>query len=534
MLTAIVKHLKTFRYAWILGLIWTAIASASLIHNINRINTNIVKGATLQALIAYEEDISYRRWNANHGGVYVPVSDIAVPNKYLEGIPGRIIISTEGDTLTLMNPAYMTRQVNEIELLSMGVISNLTSLNPVRPGNKADDWETRALQSMDAGEIEITETVPWNGQEFFRFMRPLYTERSCLKCHAQHGFSEGDLRGGISISIPMQHLHELGVQDRRRTAQWHVTFWLLGSMGIFAGTVSLRNKELQRIKAYKEVSRSEKKYRSVATELDIKNTELEKAYQIIQKQKERMEDELTVGHEIQMSMLPLIFPAFPDHDEFEVFAQLEPAREVGGDFYDFYLLDEEHFCFCIGDVSGKGVPAALFMAVSKTLIKSQAAESLSTAKILTQVNRELSKDNTTDMFVTLFICILNIRTGQLLYTNAGHNPPYLKHAMSERLTRLDKRHGTILGVIEDQTYEEARIQLEVGDSILLYTDGVTEAVNPKDIQYSEESLVRLLESRDFNSVKDLVASVMKSVTDFEAGAERADDITILAVEFQDH
>ncbi len=164
---------------------------------------------------------------------------------------------------------------------------------------------------------------------------------------------------------------------------------------------------------------------------------------------------MNIGREIQMSMVPLVFPPFPDHNEFSVFAALEPAREVGGDFYDFYFLDEERLCICIGDVSGKGVPAALFMAMAKTLIKSRADDDRSTASILTHVNDELSADNKTCMFVTIFTGILNIRTGELVYTNAGHNPPYLRRK-DGHWQRLDRRHGPVIAAVEGMVYKEER------------------------------------------------------------------------------
>ncbi|HKJ21427.1 MAG TPA: response regulator, partial [Woeseiaceae bacterium] len=165
----------------------------------------------------------------------------------------------------------------------------------------------------------------------------------------------------------------------------------------------------------------------VRTHLALKQSmdELQAAYAIIKKHSDRMEQELNVGHDIQMSMLPLEFPAFPERSEFSLHATLKPAREVGGDFYDFFFVDDDHLCLVVGDVSGKGVPAALFMAVTKTMIKSQAADDPSPASIITRVNDDLSADNPASMFVTLFIAIVNTRTGEFRFTNAGHNPPYI-------------------------------------------------------------------------------------------------------------
>ena len=255
---------------------------------------------------------------------------------------------------------------------------------------------------------------------------------------------------------------------------------------------------------------------------------LQEAYGIIKDQRDRMEDELNIGREIQMSMIPLTFPPFPDHDEFSVFAALEPALEVGGDFYDFYFIDEERFCFCIGDVSGKGVPAALFMAVAKTLIKSRAADDRSTASILTHVNDELSVDNFNCMFVTIFSGILNIRTGELLYTNAGHNPPYLKRR-DGTLQPLDQRHGPVIGAVEGIVYAEGRDTMESGDLLLLYTDGVTEAMDIEDRLFSEKRLEQLLVSMDTDDADKVVDNTVVAVKVFAGEAEQADDITVLAL-----
>ncbi len=283
------------------------------------------------------------------------------------------------------------------------------------------------------------------------------------------------------------------------------------------------------------INRDDRVIGAVVTFLDIterKRAEaaLQEAHQIIKDQKERMEEELNVGHDIQMSMIPLVFPPFPDHDEFSVFAALEPAREVGGDFYDYYFIDEERICFCIGDVSGKGVPAALFMAMARTLIKSRAADDRSTASILTHVNDELSVDNQSCMFVTVFAVILNIRTGELLYTNAGHNPPYIKRN-DGTLQCLDQRHGPVIGAVEEMVYAEGRDTMAPGDLLLLFTDGVTEAMDVEDRLFSEHRLEQLLTSMDTDDVDKVVDGTVVAVKAFAGEAEQADDITVLALAF---
>lgn len=250
----------------------------------------------------------------------------------------------------------------------------------------------------------------------------------------------------------------------------------------------------------------------------------------LERARRRMEDELNVGREIQMGMLPLIFPPYPMRHEFDIHATLRPAREVGGDFYDFYLIDEDRLCFVVGDVSGKGVPAALFMAVTKTLIESRARNDSSPASILTHVNNELSRHNDASMFVTVFIGMLDVRTGRMSYANGGHNPPYIKRADGS-LTSLRERHGPVLGAMEDMVYREGNTTLEHGDRVFVFTDGVTEAMNITQSLYGEPQLVHMLKSETLASAENLVEGVVHDVLRFQGNAEQADDITVLALQY---
>ncbi|UCE93923.1 MAG: PAS domain S-box protein, partial [Flavobacteriaceae bacterium] len=244
----------------------------------------------------------------------------------------------------------------------------------------------------------------------------------------------------------------------------------------------------------------------------------------------RMEGELNVGKDIQMSMLPLTFPAYPNRKEIDIYADLIPAREVGGDFYDFNFLDENHIYFAVGDVSGKGVPAALEMAVAKTLLKSRAANDRSTASILTQINNEIAKDNEASMFITVFIAILNTDNGKLTYSNAGHNPSYIigKH---RDLNILDELHGPVVGAMEGMTYNESILHLEKDDIILAYTDGVSEAQNKNDEFYSIPRLTKLIKEGNYDSTRSLTDLIIKSVKHFEDGTEQFDDITVLSIQY---
>jgi sigma-B regulation protein RsbU (phosphoserine phosphatase) len=247
--------------------------------------------------------------------------------------------------------------------------------------------------------------------------------------------------------------------------------------------------------------------------------------------KERIESELKIAHDIQMSILPKMFPPFPERSEFDIFATIEPAREVGGDFYDFFEIDEDHICFVIADVSGKGIPASLFMAVTKTLIKAEATTRTTPGEILAKVNGELCQENDMGMFVTIFCGILSINTGEIAYANAGHNPPVLLRK-KEEASFLQSQGGLLAGIMEDVEYGVETITLEPGESLFLYTDGVTEAMNGNNELFTDERLRDTLEGLKEQSIKEMVRGVSAEVARFVKGAPQSDDITMMAVLFK--
>lgn len=255
--------------------------------------------------------------------------------------------------------------------------------------------------------------------------------------------------------------------------------------------------------------------------------QLRQAYAVIEGQKQRMQYELDVGREIQLSMVPHRFPQMARAD---LWAALRPAREVGGDFYDFFTTSSGLLWMCVGDVSGKGVPAALLMAVTKTLVNSSAARGGTPGEVLTQVNAELSRDNESAMFVTAFVACLDLQSGAIQYTNAGHNPPLIRRA-SSRIERLDTRHGPVLGALDGVCYAESAVQLDPGDVLLLFTDGVTEALDPEERLFTETRLQDTLSNDGAVSAEAAARAVVTAVEVFAGGAEQADDITVLALRF---
>lgn len=244
--------------------------------------------------------------------------------------------------------------------------------------------------------------------------------------------------------------------------------------------------------------------------------------------KERLEGELHAARSIQMSLLPKVFPAFPQRTDVDIHAIVRPAREVGGDFYDFHFIDEERLCAVIGDVSGKGIPAALFMAVTKTLLKVSASPTRSPSETLAQVNRALCEESETGMFVTLLYVVLNTRTGELQLCNAGHHAPLLISG-SGALTVLSGATTLALGLLDEIEYPVVTRHLRAGDTLFLYTDGVTEAVNDKREFFSVGRLHATVAGAHTEPVDSVTRRVVEEVRSFAAERDQSDDISVLAL-----
>ncbi len=245
-------------------------------------------------------------------------------------------------------------------------------------------------------------------------------------------------------------------------------------------------------------------------------------------ERERISTELNVARNIQASMLPCIFPAFPERSEFDIYATMTPAKEVGGDFYDFFLVDGNRLAIVMADVSGKGVPAALFMMISKTLIKSAAQTGLSPREVLEKVNNQLCESNKAEMFVTVWLGILDIGTGRLRCANAGHEYPAIKRRGGDFELFRDA-HGFVLAGMENTKYKEYELQLFEGDVIFVYTDGVTEAADAEHKLYGTEGMLQALNGKKDIWGKELLEAVHKGIGQFVGGAPQFDDITMLSL-----
>lgn len=273
-------------------------------------------------------------------------------------------------------------------------------------------------------------------------------------------------------------------------------------------------------------------------DMDDLNVTIEKAIEQIKfvhesqkehSQLESLKKDLTTARDIQQYILPQVFPPFPeDSDKLDIYATMQAAKDIGGDFYDFFRIDDDHIALVIADVCGKGIPAALFMAVSRTIIRSKGASGVSTAECITSSNRLLAAYSIDGMFLTAFYAIYNTKTGVVTYCNAGHNPPHLLKA-NGTIEELPMSGNIIIGAFEDLEYKENTLQLEHGDTLVMFTDGVTEAMSPTFEEYGGNRLDNVLGQLAAADCQKIIESVKADITTFVEDAEQSDDITMLVL-----
>ena len=251
---------------------------------------------------------------------------------------------------------------------------------------------------------------------------------------------------------------------------------------------------------------------------------------VVTAEKERIGAELSIASQIQADMLPRIFPPFPDRADFDIYASMDPAKEVGGDFYDFFLVDDTHLCLVMADVSGKGVPAALFMVIAKTLIKNQALLGRSPSEILANVNQQLCDGNEAELFVTVWLAVVDLTTGQGLAVNAGHEHPTLRRAGGQ-YELIQYRHSPAVAVMEGMRFRQHEFQLNPGDSLFVYTDGVPEATDAKNELYGAERMLAALNRDPDAAPEQVLSAVRQGVDAFVGDAPQFDDLTMLCLRY---
>lgn len=268
------------------------------------------------------------------------------------------------------------------------------------------------------------------------------------------------------------------------------------------------------------------------TELSVEMDDFIGRIETITAEKERVSTELSMAAQIQKGMLPNIYPAFPDRPEFDIYATMDPAREVGGDFYDFFLVDDDHLCMVMADVSGKGVPAALFMMASKIILQNNAMMGKSPAQILNDTNAAICRNNKMEMFVTVWLGILEISTGKLTAANAGHEYPVLQKKPGGSFALLKDKHGFVIGGMPGMKYKDYELQLMPGMRLFLYTDGVPEATDADGVMYGNERMLAALNGNLNATPMQMLGNVRTSVDGFVKSAEQFDDLTMLCLEYK--
>lgn len=247
-------------------------------------------------------------------------------------------------------------------------------------------------------------------------------------------------------------------------------------------------------------------------------------------EEEKMRTELSLAARIQLEALPGTFPAFPDRDEFDIYASMKPAKDVGGDFYDFFLVDDDHLCLVIADVSGKGIPAALFMMVSRTILANIVMMGMSPKEVLEKANEAICANNKEEMFVTVWLGILEISTGKVTAANAGHEYPVLKKPDQDFEILIDK-HGFVLGGMEEVKYREYEFDMEPGSKLFLYTDGLPEATDNEQNMFGVELMMDALNESLNLSTKEILDHMKGRVDGFVGSAPQFDDLTMLCIEY---
>ncbi len=268
----------------------------------------------------------------------------------------------------------------------------------------------------------------------------------------------------------------------------------------------------------------------VMSNMEVELNEYETNLTRVTAEKQRIHTELSLANRIQADMLPNIFPAFPDRKDFDIYASMTPAKEVGGDFYDYFLIDDTHLGLVMADVSGKGIPAALFMMASKSMIQNQVVAGRTPADVLENVNEQICQNNREDMFVTIWLGILDLTNGRLIASNAGHEYPMISEA-GQPFHIFKDPHGFVIGGMEGVRFRNYEILMEPGTKLFLYTDGVPEATDENDQMFGTDRMLQVLRGTDGMNVQQILEYMEASVRAFSGSAPQFDDLTMLCIEY---
>ncbi|MFB3788209.1 MAG: SpoIIE family protein phosphatase [bacterium] len=514
------QPLHVSHYALLLGMMWTAVVLAALGWNVRLLRASFTQMAWMEAKGSANKDLLLQQWISRQGGIYVLTSKEIEPNPYLSHIAERDIATPSGRTLTLMNAAYVIRQVYENLPENAGLRGHFTSLKPIRPQNRPDPWEAAALRSFEADASETHAIEILDGHPYMRFMRPMFVTDRCLKCHAQQGYQSGQIRGGLSVSIPMTPYWTRMRGDLVPQIAGYGLIWSLGTVGIAASARGLKIRILEREKMRKTAQESE--------EMRLAN--------------ERMRQNLIAAAQVQRGFMPENPPVIPGFH----FAWLfKPSEYIGGDLLNIHPLGAHRWAFYILDVSGHGVPAAL-LSVSISHILDQlilfpaagtepggpntleeAGPALET--LVQHLNQRFPGDKM--MFCTLVFGILDTRDASVTWIRAGHEPPLRVKRSGAEIQYFHVPGGPFINAIgyESHPQQIQRLLLEPGDRFILFSDGIIEARRDHQ-EFGYERFAEAMRETLPQPADKALQLILQRASEWSGSPEFVDDVTLLVLE----
>ncbi|GEM_PF-1663723 len=517
----------TVRLKWyvaVLALSWILIIAFSLMWNIRQVKLHISEMARTQARSTYEKDIIYRRWNAGHGGVYALVKEDTPSNPYLD-VPERDITTPSGRVLTLINPAYMTRQAHELEKQTHGVRGHITSLNPIRPQNMADLWEADALKKFEHGVKEVSSVRIMEDKVYMRLMKPLVTEKGCLKCHAKQGYKEGDIRGGISVSIPMSPFLAIEKAQMKNLTAGHGLLLFIGLLGIGLGSYRLNKQIIYRKKA----------------EESLANTLI-----VVQESNRKIMESIQYAKIIQTSLLTNL-----DYVKTYLPNSLLiwlPRDIVGGDIFLTEFLDNGLIIAAI-DCTGHGVPGAFMtmIAVSalKRIVKDERCHD--PAEILRRLNyivkttlrQDTEYAKSDDGLDASIVKLVNLTTGSVA---DDCNPSFLTFA-GAKMHLYYVNNGQVSVIKGDKksigykrsdlnfNFTDHSIDIESGTCFYLLSDGFTDQLDINDRRFGSRRLRDLLKEISQMPFEKQREMLLEAFEAHKGSGQRQDDVTVAGFGF---
>lgn len=496
------RRLRYYVVALLAG--WTLAVGASAAWNLHEIHRETLEGARITARAAHFKDVIYRRWNAGHGGVYVPVTENLQPNQYLT-TQERDIETIKGKKLTLVNPAYMTRMAHEIQEKVEGVRGHITSLKPIRPGNTPDQWETDALGDLETGRTEISSVELIQGEPFLRLIRPLVTEKGCLVCHAAQGYKEGDIRGGISVAVPIKPLWSNARSNVVSSIAGHAGLWFLGALGVLVGAGRLERRIAERDQAWQD---------------------LNEANTIVM-------ESIEYARTIQEAMLPGREELSKLLEDF--FVMWMPRDVIGGDFF-WCESGDEGFAVAVGDCTGHGVPGAFMTAIACTTLNRVVHDIglADPAGVLTELNRlmkmvlnQQSASSKSDDGLDIALCWVDGSRKALTFAGAGAS---LYYSIGDDAHRVkgDKQSVGYRSSSLHYRYTNHSITLDPAMTFYLCTDGLFDQIGgDKKLSFGVSRFMQFVKDNHMKSLNIQQDLLERRFKEYKGNEPQLDDVTVV-------